>query len=121
MTSNWPTFLIPMAAGIVAALLGVPAIAAAMVVAAPLALVVLAIGVAALVGLHRSADAGQRPIVRSAWKASAWLLVAAAGTIPMLNAQGTPANVFAIVASGLLAIAVDLLGNRLLPESRQTV
>lgn len=114
MTPKQATALLPAVAGVVAALLGIPTIAAAMFVAAPLGLAALIVGVAALPPLIRSANPSQRPIVRAAWESSAWLAIAAAAALPTLNAPGMPADLVLIVICGLLAMAVHVIGDRLL-------
>jgi hypothetical protein len=116
MTATQAKVLLPAAAGVVAALFGIPTVAAAMLVSAPLGFVPLAVGVAILGRLHRSANANERRIVRNAWKASAWLVIAASAAVPALSASAPAVHLLLIVGSGVLAVAVDSIGDRVLSE-----
>jgi hypothetical protein len=101
-------------AGAVAGVLAIPAIAGATFVHVPLAAVGLGLALIVLWRLFQTADLQQRPRIRSAWKASLWLLVASIPAFLLLDGPGIPVVGGLAVWSALVAVGANEGGDRVL-------
>jgi hypothetical protein len=103
------------AVGGLAGLVTIPSVAAALFRALPLSFVLLAIGLIWLQRLGMTAEPRDRFRVRLAWKAAAWLLLAGGLALPLQNVAGLPAAVALIGGCAILGVAVDAIGDRVVP------
>lgn len=110
-----PTPWLAAAAGAIGGLLGVASVVAALFDALPLAFVLLAIGLIWIQRLGSTASAVDRPRVRLAWKASAWLFLAGGLAVPLRDVPGDAATVALIGGCALLGILANVAGDRIVP------
>lgn len=110
-----PTAWLAAAAGAIGGLVGISSVVAMLFEALPLAFVLLAIGLIWIQRLGSTASAPDRPRVRVAWKASAWLFLAGGLAVPLRDVPGGAATVALIAGCALLGVLADAAGDRIVP------
>jgi hypothetical protein len=103
------------AAGALGGAVGIPTLAAALFRGLPLAFVLLAIALIWMQRLGATARPTDRPRVRVAWKASAWLLLAAGVALPLMSLAGLAPALALVAVRALVAVLVNAIGDRVVP------